>query len=196
MKAWAAAVSMIVLFAAFQVVAVKIDAWPLNFQPLLALAFCSVALLSGRQSLIVGAAWLIAWPLLSAIRGYDFTEGLLATALGFACVFLIGFAFRHARSIWAALGGVTLSAITFYFVTNTFSFFELGWLYPRSLEGFLQAQWTGPDRPGFGPTWVFLRNSITGSLFFTTLVYFSVSKASEAPETDEEIVDDEETETA
>ena len=41
-------------------------------------------------------------------------------------------------------------------------------LYPKSFEGFVQAQWTGPA--GFGPTWVFLRNAMAANVLFTALV--------------------------
>ena len=194
MARWFPVAALIVLFAGFQIAAVEIDAWPLNFQPLLALAFCAMAMLKGRQSWVVVVAWLVAWPVLSALRGYGFTEGLLSTAVGFGCVFAVGHFFRRFLSIWAMLGGVTLGALSFYLVTNTFSFFELVTLYPRTLEGFVQAQWTGPN--GFGPTWVFLRNSVTGSLFFTALFSLSQSNLSEPADPEEEATDEEETEAA
>ncbi len=191
MKSWIPVVALIALFALFQIAGIAIEGWPLNFQPLLAMGFCAMACLGGRQWWIVLAAWLLTWPLLSWYQGYSINLAFLGTALGFASVFGIGFIMRKGKSLFSILGGVTLSAISFYLITNTFSFFQLTHLYPRTLEGFIQAQWTGPV--GFGPTWVFLRNSIGGNLFFTGLFlasqHFSPA-TQEDEESEEELEDD------
>jgi len=157
------------------------------------MGFCAMACLGGRQWWIVIVAWLIAWPLLSQHQGYSLDLAFFVTALGFASVFGIGFLMRKRKSLWSILGGVTLSAISFYLITNTFSFFQLTPLYPRTLEGFIQAQWTGPV--GFGPTWVFLRNSIGGNLFFTGL-FLAAQHFSPATQEDSEEEPEDEAEPA
>ena len=59
-----------------------------------------------------------------------------------------------------------MAALAFYFLTNCISFVTLP-NYPKTLEGFVQAQWTGPV--GYGPTWLFLRNALAANLAFTGL---------------------------
>ena len=194
MKEWLPAICLIVIFALFQLAGHFVPGWPTGFQPHLALIFCAMAVLRGRQWWGVILAWLVSWPFLSNLQGYGWSLALLATITGIACVFGIGAVFRKWRSPLALLSGVTLSALAFYLVTNTFSFFTLTHIYPRSLQGFLEAQWTGPSLPGFGPTWVFLRNSVGGGLFFASLFLASGllerGIEAEADDTEEESADE------
>ena len=54
----------------------------------------------------------------------------------------------------------------FYVVSNTGSWlYEPG--YAKTFAGWLQALTIG--LPGFPPTWLFLRNTLLGDLFFTLL---------------------------
>ena len=65
------------------------------------------------------------------------------------------------------LATTAAGALAFFFLTNTVAFLADP-LYPKSWEGFVQAQWTGPVGAVL-PTWVFLRNLLAANLLFTGL---------------------------
>ena len=139
-----------------------------NFSPLPALFLCSLVFLRGRQAWLVPlAAWAVTDPLVSLIQGYPVLgahhAGILAGLAG--AIALALWLRKHPRPA-IVLGGSLGAALLFYFGSNLVSF-AFDPLYPKSLEGFVQAQWTGPA--GLGPTWVFLRNLAAANLLFSVL---------------------------
>jgi hypothetical protein len=158
-----------VLLVAFRLLGAAFPNHLPNFQPLPALLLCSLVFLDGRVRWILPAGvWLLSDPLVSVIQGYPvagwhhlaLVPGLAAT-IGLACWL------RQRPGTMRLVAGSAVAAVVFYLLTNALSFVALP-LYPKTLEGFVQAQWTGPA--GFAPTWLFLRNALLSNLAFTGLV--------------------------
>lgn len=139
-----------------------------NFSPLPALFLCSLIFLRGAKAwLLPVAAWAITDPIVSALQGAPALGWHhLGIALGLAASVGLGLFLRRRPSAPVVLVGSLAAAVLFYLMANTVSF-VVDPLYPKTLTGFVQAQWTGPV--GFGPTWVFLRNLAAGNLAFTAL---------------------------
>ncbi|NNC90811.1 MAG: hypothetical protein HKN82_20340 [Akkermansiaceae bacterium] len=140
-----------------------------NFQPLPALLLCSIVFLRGPLRWVLPlAVWLITDPVVSLLQGYPLVWWHhLSLLFGLAATVGIALAIGKRAGAARILGGTAAAALAFYFVTNCASFVVLP-NYPKTLEGFVQAQWTGPA--GFGPTWVFLRNALASNLLFTALL--------------------------
>jgi len=140
-----------------------------NFQPLPALLLCSLVFLDGRiRWMLPIGVWLISDPLVSLIQGYPvFGWHHVAMLPAIAAVIVLAHWLRRKPGKLQLLVGSTAAALAFYFLANTVSFLVLP-LYAKTMEGFVQAQWTGPA--GFAPTWLFLRNALFSNLLFTGLV--------------------------
>jgi hypothetical protein len=167
MQSWVSFGALLVLLIAFRLV----GAWQgwMNVSPLPMLVLLCLVCLRGRDRwLLPLAAWVISDPLLNLFYGEPLLvwdhAGLL---VGIAATMVLVPWMKSAFSWQRGCVGAVLAAVIFYAVTNTVSFFALPELYARSWEGFLQAQWTGPE--GFGPTWMFLRNACAANLLFTLL---------------------------
>jgi hypothetical protein len=112
-------------------------------------------------------AWILTDPLVSLIQGYPLLGGHhLSIAVGLVGALGIGLLLRGKAGNLQVLGGAAASALLFYFLTNTVSFL-LDPNYLKTVEGFIQAQWTGRPQDAL-PTWVFLRNLMAANLLFTT----------------------------
>lgn len=170
MQRWIPAILMVLLLVGFRVLGSTMPETLPNFQPLPALLLCGMIFLNGTQRWLVPMiAWLVTDPLTSLLQHYPILGWHhLEIALGLAATVAIGLRVRRSPTWLNLLGGAALSALAFYFVTNTVSFF-VDPLYPKTLTGFVQAQWTGPDAAGYGPTWLFLRNLLAANLLFTGL---------------------------
>ncbi len=170
MQRWIPAILMVLLLVGFRVLGSAMPETLPNFQPLPALLLCGVIFLKGTQRwLIPMLAWVVTDPLTSLLQhrpvlGWHHLE----IALGLAATVAIAQRVGRSPNWLNLLGGAALSALAFYFVTNTISFF-VDPLYPKTLTGFVQAQWTGPNAPGYGPTWLFLRNLLAANLLFSAL---------------------------
>jgi hypothetical protein len=168
MQRWIPAILMVLLLVGFRVLGSAMPETLPNFQPLPALLLCGVIFLKGTQRWLVPMiAWVVTDPLTSLLQhrsvlGWHHLE----IALGLAATVAIALRVRRSPTWSNLIGGAALSALAFYFVTNTVSFF-VDPLYPKTLTGFAQAQWTGPA--GYGPTWPFLRNLLAANLLFTAL---------------------------
>lgn len=140
-----------------------------NFQPLPALLLCSLVFLDGRiRWMLPVGVWLLSDPLVSVIQGSPiFGWHHLALIPGLFAIIGLAIWLRRKPGTVRLLAGSAVAALAFYFLTNTLSFVALP-LYPKTMEGFVQAQWTGPF--GFAPTWLFLRNALFSNLLFTGLV--------------------------
>jgi len=129
---------------------------------------CSLVFLKGswRWALPLGV-WVVTDPLASALQGYPVVGWhWLALPLGIAATVAIAVPLRRNPRVIPMLAGAATAALAFYFLTNAMCFLTSP-LYPKSLLGFVQAEWTGPV--GFGPTWLFLRNALASNLLFTGL---------------------------
>ena len=170
MQRWIPATLMVLLLIGFRILGSSMPETLPNFQPLPALLLCGVIFLNGTQRWLVPMiAWLVTDPLTSLLQDHPVLGWHhLEIALGLIATVAIALRVRLSPTWTNLLGGAALSALAFYFVTNTLSFF-VDPLYKKTLTGFIQAQWSGPDVPGYGPTWLFLRNLLAANLLFTTL---------------------------
>ncbi len=144
-----------------------VDGWTPNLQMLPALLLlCAWSMnLSWQRSMFLSAmVWvvtdaviallcrtpLLSWDLLGIMMFYGLSFGILRC-------------FCHVKvNAMSAVVVSLLAAICFYCMTNAISFLVMPNLYPRTLIGFYQAQWIGPE--GYGPTWCFLKTSVIGNL--------------------------------
>lgn len=168
MHRWVPAILLIALLSAFRVIGSAFPTVLPNFQPLPALILCSFIFLKGHQRWAVPTiVWLLTDPVTSLLQqrpvlGWHH----LAIVCGLAATIAIAAVVRRRPTTLPVLGAAAASAVVFYFMTNLVSFVTDP-LYPKSFEGFIQAQWTGPI--GLGPTWVFLRNLVIANTLFTSL---------------------------
>lgn len=163
-----------ILFVLYRVVSCVVEGVPVNSAPIAAL-FLASYYFSGRMGLLVSATvWGASYPLLSWLQGYPLGGGFWTSVIGLCSLFcLAGWMksspfFQKGGRLSSLLIGSVLSALLFYGITNTFSWFSMP-QYAKTWEGFMQAQWYG--HPTFPlPTWVFLRNSIIGNSIFAIIV--------------------------
>lgn len=164
MHRWLSFVALLALLIVFRLV----GAWQgwMNFSPLPVLFLFSAVCFQGRERwLLPSLAWLITDPFLNLMNGQSLLVwDQLGLVLGILSTFVLVPWLRSRFTVSRALVSALVAAVLFYFVTNTISFFSLPAYYPRSFEGFVQAQWTGPV--GLGPTWIFLRNACAANLLF------------------------------
>jgi uncharacterized membrane protein YeiB len=168
MHRWLPLGLILVLLIAFRALGSAFPHHLPNFNPLPALLLCSLVFLSGWQRWALPlSVWLITDPLTSSLQGYP-VLGPHHASLALGVLAIIGFSLwtRRRPSAGRLLAAAGASALSFYFLTNLLSF-AFDPLYPKSLAGFVQAQWTGPA--GFGPTWIFLRNLLAANLLFSAL---------------------------
>lgn len=169
MQRWLPALLLVSILAGFRVLGSAFPETLPNVQPLLALVLCSLIFLKGPLRWALPAiVWLLTDPVTSLLQGYPlFGWHHLSIAVGIAATVGIACLIRRKPPVSSrVLFGAAASAVTFYFLTNLVSFIGDP-LYPKTLTGFIQAQWTGPV--GFGPTWLFLRNLLFANLAFTSL---------------------------
>lgn len=168
MHRWLPALLLVALLAAFRVLGSAFPEKLPNVQPLLALFLCSLVFLKGTQRwLIPAAVWLLTDPITSIVQGYPvFGWHHLAVLSGIAATAGITHYVRRKPTAVPVLAASVVTALVFYSLANLVSF-ATDPLYPKTLAGFVQSQWTGPI--GFGPTWIFLRNLLAANLAFTAL---------------------------
>jgi len=143
-----------------------------NFSPVAAVVLCGAAFLPKRFAIAVPlAAMLVTDLVLNHHYGAAFfTIGTLLRYLGFAAIFMIGLQLRDPEArgpfAWKLLGGSIVGTLLFYVLSNTGA-----WLaspgYAKTLAGWWQSQTLG--LAPFPPSYLFLRNSLLGDLFFTGL---------------------------
>lgn len=168
MHRWIPALLLVALLAAFRVLGSAFPEKLPNVQPLLALFLCSLIFLKGTARwLIPTIIWLLTDPFSSLLQNHSiFGWHHLALACGIAATAGIAWYARRRPTAFVVMGSAAISAGIFYYLTNLVSF-ATDPLYPKTVTGFIQAQWTGPI--GYGPTWVFLRNLLAANLAFTGL---------------------------
>ena len=160
-------VLLILLLVVFRLLgALWPEAFP-NFQPLTAVFFCAAVFFGWRMLWVPGVAWLVTLPLTNGMQGYGWSPSMLVAMLGLAVTVYVGFLFRRKRELLPMVGGAALCAVLAFFAMNCLSWLSLP-DYPKTLAGFVQAQWTGAPHHG-QPTWVFLRNPLLANVLFTGL---------------------------
>lgn len=171
-------ICLIILAVALRVIGSVSELVP-NFQILPALLLLIIwnwKITWQRGMMIAFLTWFCSDLLISLINSYAF---LSWDQLGVLCYFtisqfLLNLAKRFQPDIKSVIVLSLLSAILFYVITNTVSYFVLASLYPRTLWGFWQAQWSGPD--GYGPTWCFLKNGIIANVIAGALFLLAQSR--------------------
>lgn len=141
------------------------ESWA-NLSPLGALFFCGMACFGWRGVILPAAVWVVTYPVTSLIQGYGMTAGLLTPLFGFACMVGLARFFRGGKG-GTVFAGSLLSALLFYFVTNSLSWVVDPLYAPKSMATFGQALWTG--LPGYTPTWMFFRNALVAQALFSAL---------------------------
>ena len=168
MNRWLPAALIVVLLAGFRILgSVYSDTLP-NLQPLPALLLCSLVFLHGIQRwLLPLLCWLVTDPLTSLAQGYPaFGVHNFSVAFGILVIFGISLWTRRHPRTFPVLASAAASALAFHFLTGMISF-AFDPLYPKTWNGLLQAQWTGPE--GYAPTWIFLRNLLAANVLFSGL---------------------------
>ncbi|BCU76623.1 DUF6580 family putative transport protein [Luteolibacter sp. LG18] len=172
MKRWLPALLIVALLVVFRILGGLFPTTLPNFQPLPALLLCGMVFLKGAQRwLLPLAAWVITYPATSVAQGYPvFGWDLLGVLLGVAATLGIALWTRRHATVLPVLASSLVAALVFYFVTNTLSF-AVDPLYAKTFDGFVRAQWTGPET-GM-PTWIFLRNLVAANVLFSGLFLLS-----------------------
>ncbi len=165
MKKFLPLVLIAVVFMAYRILSYSGVSLPVNSAPISALFLCAVLYAGLRGAAIASAVWIVSYPFLSLLQGFEVSDGLLASLTGIGVTVWFGLFLRKStfeqNPFVSVLGGSLFAAVGFYFITNCFSWIGLP-LYEKNLHGFYQAQWSGHPSLML-PTWVFLRNSIIGN---------------------------------
>lgn len=161
------ALALIFLAAAYRVLSVVWLPGLPNFSPAFAMAFCAGMFLPGVAGF---AAPLVALFVSDLILNAHYGQPLVGAGMAgvYACYLLsigLGRLLRE-RGPALTLGAVAGNALFFYLVTNTLSWWG-NVHYPQTFAGLIQSLTVG--RPGFPPSWTFLRNSLVSDLIFTGL---------------------------
>ena len=149
-----------------------------NFSPIASIFLCSGLFLGAKRATLLPVLGLL---LSDVLINAHFHAPLLDARMipGYFCfgiIFFIGAWFRHQHITrpFPVLLAAASSAIFFYLITNTISwYFDAPVplsipLYPKTFPGWLQALTIG--HPGFPPTYLFLRNTLISDLLFTSLL--------------------------
>mgnify|MGYP001165046013 CR=1 FL=1 len=140
-----------------------------NFSPVLALFLLSGMHLRGFWSWTTPVcAVLVTDLIINPSYGLSLLEPfMLVTILCYFLVFLLGKSFSGSRSLGRLVGGGILGALLFHFLTCGFAWF-INPAYAKSLSGFIQALTVG--EPGYAPAYLFLRNTMISTIFFTAVL--------------------------
>jgi hypothetical protein len=171
---------------------------PLNMAPMIGIALFSVAYLPKKWMGLVlpVACWIIsdvfvnvfiesATPSTHGI-GYFITPTALGVYTSLLVVFVLGGLLRKGVTVPKLLGITLSSSLIFYFVTNSFCFFE-GNLYGSGFTGYVNCLLAGIPfyKNDYGTAFgSFFFNGIMGDLFFTSLLfgsYYLVNRRSLKP---------------
>ena len=142
---------------------------PSNFSAAYALAFCAGVYFPGRLAWWLPISTLLVSDIVMNVGHYDsapISKYMMVNYALYALLILLGRRFSS-RSSWIMLvGGGILSALVFYFVTNTAAWLQNP-VYMKTLSGWLQALTFG--EPGYPPTFTFFWNSLLSGGLFTGL---------------------------
>ena len=137
-----------------------------NFSPAIAVFWFCGGYFKGHFSWIAPVlAILVSDLLLNPSYGNHLWEPfMIATLLSYSLIWFFGKKLGRGTNFKPWILGAIASAILFHVVTCSFA-----WLtnpaYPKSLAGLIQAIIIG--EPGYAPSYLFLRNSILSTIFFS-----------------------------
>ncbi len=143
----------------------------LNFSPVIAIFWFCGSYLRGSISWIAPIVSIfISDLLLNPFYGRNLLEPfMLTTIISYVLIWWLGKRIGDSRSLAFWTSGALFSALLFHIITCSFS-----WIanpaYPKTIAGFFQAIIIG--EPGFAPSYLFLRNSLLGTLFFSLCLRF------------------------
>jgi hypothetical protein len=158
---------------------------PENFSAAYAIAFCAGLYLPKKLAWWIPLGALVATDLAMNLFFYHvsaFHISMIANYVAFAAIVWLGTKFSAKWSWWKLLGGGLLSAILFYFVTNTAAWLQLP-DYQKTIAGWIQALTVGT--PGWPHTWEFFRNTFLSGGIFTGL-FVGAMKLEEALDSTED----------
>ena len=171
----AAAISLISALVVFRLVAAfSGDAWMnqwANFSPMAAVVLCGAIFFPRKWAVLIPLLALLITDLALNLHAglAPFTSNTVALLVSFAIVFWIGISLRKSgggKKLGPILLGSVAGTLIFYTITNSSVWLmSSSSVYPRTIEGWIQCMTVGT--PGFPPSYLFLRNSLVGDLFFT-----------------------------
>ena len=137
-----------------------------NFSPVLAIfLFCGAYIKGSFSWLAPVIAIFLSDLFLNPSYGKNFLEPYMLTTIScYVLVWIIGHKIGNRSKFTNWLGGAILSAVLFHLITCTFSWI-LNPAYAKTTSGLLQSIIIG--EPGFAPSYLFLRNSILSTIFFS-----------------------------
>ena len=147
-----------------------------NFSPVLAIFLISGAFFKGHFSWIIPIFAVLATDfMLSKSYGSHLLEPFMfGTVLSYSLIFLLGKYLGNTLNLlkFATLG--VASAILFHLITCSMSWW-INPVYDKSIYGLIKAIVWG--EPGYAPSYLFLRNSVLSSLFFSVIFAWLAKKA-------------------
>ncbi len=165
---------------------------PGNFSVAYAFFFCAGLYLPGVAGILVPLVIMTATDfVLSRFYYPDFSWGNFIlyqspNYIAYIGIMLLGRTTGRKKPWWLLVTGGIVGAMLFYLVTNTASWFMLG--YAKTFAGWLRAMTIG--LPGFPQTWEFFRNTLMSGGLFTGL-FVGAMKLSEAEAEEKEEAKDE-----
>ncbi|HAF58523.1 MAG TPA: hypothetical protein DCL00_02945 [Opitutae bacterium] len=137
-----------------------------NFSPVLAIfLFCGAYIKGSFSWLAPVIAIFLSDLFLNPSYGKNFLEPYMLTTIScYVLVWILGYKIGNRSKLTNWLGGAILSAVLFHLITCTFSWI-LNPAYAKTTSGLLQSIIIG--EPGFAPSYLFLRNSILSTIFFS-----------------------------
>lgn len=137
-----------------------------NFSPVLAIfLFCGAYIKGSFSWLAPVIAIFLSDLFLNPSYGKNFLEPYMLTTIScYVLVWILGHKIGNRSKLTNWLGGAILSAVLFHLITCTFSWI-LNPAYAKTTSGLLQSIIIG--EPGFAPSYLFLRNSILSTIFFS-----------------------------
>jgi hypothetical protein len=155
-----------------------------NISPLMAIAYVGGLCLPRRWGWLIGPAAMLATECAFLDINYR-TDGAMLSwwsviSLGiYAGAGLLGILVARRASLLKIASGSFGCSLLFYVASNTFSWWRdiaggMATGYTPDLAGWWQANTVG--LPGYDPTWVFLRNGVSGDLFFVFLFLFILDR--------------------
>lgn len=142
-----------------------------NFSPALAIFLIAGVYLKGKLAWILPVIAVFLTDLfMNHHHGLNFLEPfMIVTLCSYSLVFIIGRKIGDQSSITKILGAGIVSSLLFHTLTCSFAW-AYNPAYLKSFSGWLQALFIG--EPGYAPSYLFLRNSILSTVFFSVLLSF------------------------
>jgi len=150
-----------------------------NISPLMAIAYVGGLCLPRHWGWLIGPTAMVVTEFAFLDINYRSTGSVFSwwsvvSLVIYAGVGLLGLLIARRASLVKIVSGSLGCSLLFYVAANTFSWWQ-NIDYPQNLAGWWQANTIG--LPGYEPTWLFLRNGITGDLCFVLVLLFILDRA-------------------